>query len=152
MKAESWGMLLLVSAWPKDTPKIPWYKGMPSLQIRSFHSALHQWNCTGSGSERALQNFGGPGALQLLSNNYVKSNANHKITSFLPLLLVCCSDCPQSEWNVQGYRGCLVVGMATYIHVRMPGQSCNPEWAKPQTFSCFQGGVKATKHFCHICS
>lgn len=105
MKAESWGMLLLVSAWPKDTPGNPRYKGMPGLQIGSFHPALDGETAL-TGSERALQSFAGR-ALQPLSNNYVKP----QITSFLPFLVVFCSnfpgerECPVVLWMFSGRDG-----------------------------------------------
>lgn len=40
LKAERWGMPLLLSAQPKDPPKIPLYKEMPGLQIPSCRPAL----------------------------------------------------------------------------------------------------------------
>lgn len=75
-----------------------------------------------------------------------------QITSFLPFLVVFCSDFLETEGHVQWCCGCLVVGMAACTYVSLPGQSCHPERVRPQIVSCFQGRVKATKHFSNVCS
>lgn len=121
VKAESWGMLLLVSAWPKDTPKIPWYKGMPSLQIHSFHPALSLWNCIEAGSERALQNFGGQEHCRSLIIIKLSAVQTTKLQVFLPSQLFSAEITLETEWNIQRSYG----GGAGNIY------PCEAAWSVP---------------------
>lgn len=92
---------------------------MPGFQLHSFHPALSRWQYACPGLERALQNFGGQRhwtPFMVIIIIMVRAIQTTKLQVFFPYWLFAAQIALETEWNVQWFCGCLVVGMATCIH------------------------------------
>lgn len=114
-------MLLLLSVWPKDTPKNSMVQRgclASSYTPSTLHSAgENRLGLALKGQSKILEDrrTEPPFIVMTIIKIMVRAMQTTKLQVFFPLWLFAAQIALETEWNVQWYCGCLVVGMATYI-------------------------------------